>query len=126
MITGVFAGLIGLLFLVLSARVITYRRQEGISLGDGEDKTMRRRVRAQANCAEYAPIALIMMLVVELQNGSAVLLVLLGAAFLIGRVLHGIAFSGTGQWILGRVVGMVLTLASLGCLSLLALYVSIF
>ncbi len=126
MITGVFAGLMGLLFLVLSARVIMYRRQASISLGDGDDKTMRRRVRAQANCAEYAPIALILMLVIEMQNGSGVLLILLGALFFVGRVLHGIAFSGAGQWIFGRKVGMVMTLTALGGFSLFALIVSVF
>ena len=60
-ITPLYAGLIALLFIFLSYRVIKVRRGDRISLGDGENPDMAYRIRAQANCAEYAPLGLILL-----------------------------------------------------------------
>ena len=109
MITPIYACVIGLLFLVLSARVILYRRGAGISLGDGDDKTMRRRIRAQANCAEYAPIGLILLGLTEATGAPALAVHLLGLMLLAGRVLHGVGFWGKRPVMRLRVPGMILT-----------------
>ena len=55
-ITGSYGAALTALFLVLSARVITFRRRNGINLGDGNDPEMLRRMRAQGNFVEYAPL----------------------------------------------------------------------
>jgi len=47
----IYAGLVALLFLYLSSRVIRVRRGQRISLGDGGDEAMAQRIRAQGNCA---------------------------------------------------------------------------
>ena len=62
MITGLYGALIALVFLALSARVIMYRRANQLGLGDHGDKSLMKRMRAQANCAEYAPFGLLLML----------------------------------------------------------------
>ena len=59
-VTPLYAGLLALLFLVLSWRVIQFR-QRGISLGDGGDPRMLRLIRGHANFAEYVPLILLMM-----------------------------------------------------------------
>jgi len=110
-ISLLYACLIALLFVALSARVIAYRRQAGISLGDAENPHMRRRIRAQANCAEYAPIGLLLLFMLETQGASAAMLHLLGATLFAGRFLHGSALSSDRQWIFGRQAGMLLTFA---------------
>ena len=123
-ITTLYAALIALVFLVLSVRTIRYRRANGPSLGPGDDKHMLRFMRAHANCAEYAPIGLILLALCELGGLSAALLHVLGALLFLGRALHAYGLSGPRQVVNARVGGMVLTLLSIGAAALLALWLS--
>jgi uncharacterized protein len=109
-ITPIYAALIVLLFLVLSWRVILYRRANRLSLGDTGDKNLLKRMRAQANCAEYAPLALLLMVMSELMGSPAVALHLMGLTLVAGRVLHALGFAATPQKIVLRQLGMLLTL----------------
>ena len=111
-ITSVFAALIAFLFLFLSARVITYRRGNLISLGDQGDKALETRMRAHGNCAEYAPLGLILMALVELQFPNSSALHGIGGLLLVGRVLHGYGFSASPPIMRLRQIGMILTLGS--------------
>ena len=112
-VTGLYAAPLAVLFIVLSARVITYRRGNAISLGDGDDAVLLARMRAQGNFAEYAPFGLILMLIAEIQGSAHVWLHICGALLLAGRLLHGINFSFALRDMRLRVGGMVLTLTSL-------------
>lgn len=107
-VTALYSGSLALWFLVLSARVVA-RRRAGIYLGDGGDKSMQRLVRGHANFAEYVPLALIMLAVLELAGTPLYLLHGLGLALLAGRLLHGYALSFTQQFGFGRFWGTVLT-----------------
>ncbi|MDD9911067.1 MAG: MAPEG family protein [Ahrensia sp.] len=104
------------LLLVLSFRVIGTRQSRGVSLGDGEDEMLQRRIRAQGNLVEYAPFAMVLVLCAELQivtPGSMIFTLLLSvtaAAFVLGRVLHGYALSFTKQNARLRILGMQLTI----------------
>ena len=117
-ITAIYASFLALLFLALSWRVISVRQAQRISLGDGDDKIMLRRIRAQANCAEYMPLGLILLGLAEAQGAPVIAVHLLGLMLLIGRVLHGVALSRAGPWMLGRVGGMLLTLMMIGTTAL--------
>ncbi len=108
-ITPIYAGLLALLFLALSLRVVRHRRANQISLMDGGDSKMLQLQRAQANCAEYAPIGLILLLVAELQGAPAAALHLLGSMLLAGRFAHGLAFLSFPMNMRMRFAGMVLT-----------------
>ena len=120
-ITGLYAAPLAVLFVVLSARVIMFRRANKVSLGDGGDEVLLARVRAQGNFAEYAPFGLLLILIAELQGTSGLWLHLCGGLLLIGRILHGVNFSfGLRKPVL-RVGGMVLTLTSLIIGAILAL-----
>ena len=109
-ITPIYAGLLALLFIALSWWVIRYRRANLISLGDNDDKALRKRMRAQANFVEYAPIGLILLLLTELQGAPALAPHALGLCLLAGRCLHAYGFSSTPQKMILRQVGMALTL----------------
>lgn len=108
-ITMLYAGLLGLWQLELSRRVIKLRRSEQIGMGDGGNIALQRRIRAHGNFTEYVPLVLIMIALLENAGAAPWLIHALGAALLIGRVLHGIALSFTQKWMPGRLVGMVLT-----------------
>ena len=112
-ITAFYAGLLALLFFVLSVRVIGMRRARLISLGDGGDKEMLRRVRAHANCAEYVPIVVLLMALAEGLRTSIYVLHAMGIALLLGRLLHAFALSRPRPLMPARVGGMALTFTAL-------------
>ncbi|ALG89811.1 MULTISPECIES: MAPEG family protein [Actibacterium] len=112
-IAPLYAGLITLLFVALSVRVILRRREAGVSLGDGDDNELRKRIRAQGNCAEYAPLGLILLGMAEVQGAPVWALHLLGLMLLAGRALHAWAVSRTPSAMRARVGGMTLTFVML-------------
>ena len=114
LITPIYTALITLIFLTLSARVILYRRANRISLGDTGDKNLLKRMRAQANCAEYAPLGILLLAMTELNEAPTVALHALGLALLLGRLLHAYGFGSTPQNFTLRQIGMLLTLAMIG------------
>lgn len=117
-ITPVYAALITLIYFTLSWRVISYRRANLLSLGDSGDKNLLKRMRTQANCAEYAPLGLVLILLVELQGAPGIAVHGLGLLLLAGRIIHPLGFAVTPQKIILRQIGMALTFA---CLLLAAL-----
>jgi uncharacterized membrane protein YecN with MAPEG domain len=120
-VTPLYAGLLALWFLVLSVRVLNYRRQ-GISFGDGGNPKVLRVVRGHANFAEYVPLALLLMAILELSRFSIYVLHALGITLVIARLLHGYALSFTEHFQFGRVGGAALTIAVLLIEAVLCIY----
>lgn len=112
MITSLYAIPLVVIFLILSARVIVYRRATQQGLGDHGDKSLMKRMRAQSNFAEYAPFGLVLMILVELQVPGARALHLIGGLLVLGRAAHGYGFSASPPVMRLRVAGMALTLSS--------------
>jgi hypothetical protein len=108
-VTPFYAGLLALWFFVLSARVMQ-RRQGGIWLGDGGDPRMLGVIRGHANFAEYVPLILLLMAMLELGRTSIYVLHALGIALLVARLLHGYALGFTDFFKFGRFVGAGLTM----------------
>ncbi len=121
-VTPVYAGLLALWMLVLSLRVISRRAKARVSLGDGGDPELQRAIRGHANFAEYVPLALLLLLILELSHFSIYLIHALGLALLIARLLHGYALSFTAQFKVGRSWGAVLTFVVIIIESVLCLY----
>jgi uncharacterized membrane protein YecN with MAPEG domain len=121
MITALYGGLLGLVFLALSMRVIWFRRK-GIYFGDGGDPQLQRAIRGHANFAEYVPLALVLMLLLESGGASNVTLHALGLALLVARMLHGYALSFTPKFVFGRFWGTVLTFTVIGVAALLCVW----
>ena len=109
-ITSLYAGLLALWFLALSARVVQQRSvPNGIGLGDGGDATLLRRIRGHGNFAEYTPLSLILLGLLEYGGTLPIwLLHLLGLTLLGSRILHGVALSFSTHWKFGRFYGTVL------------------
>ncbi len=120
-VTPLYAGLLALWFVVLSVRVVNVRRR-GILFGDNGDVKITRVVRAQANFAEYVPLALLLMGFLEASRYSIYLLHGLGIALVVARLFHGFALSFGWQIRFGRVAGAALTFAVLLIEAVLCLY----
>ena len=113
-VTPIFAGVLALLYLALSVRVIKSRHAEQIALGDKGNRALQRRIRVHSNFAEYTPYALLLMLILELQGAWAWLTVGLGLFLLIGRCLHAYGVSQDPEPFKFRITGMALTFGVLG------------
>jgi uncharacterized protein len=87
-ITLLIAAALALITVWLGVRVMLLRYGRKVSLGHGQDALLEARVRAHGNLTEYAPIALILMGLIEMRGGSPTALWLLGAALVVGRLLH--------------------------------------
>lgn len=109
-ITALYAGLLVPIFIVLAFRVIGVRRAARISVGDGGDKSLARRMRVHANFAEYVPMALLLMALLESVRPGARMLHVLGAVLVAGRIAHAIGMSRTPDYRPLRVAGVLATM----------------
>lgn len=125
-ITLLYAGLSALLLLALSFQVVGLRRKHQIGLGTGETPALERAVRVHANFCEYVPIALLLLLVLEL-TGAMPPWVLhgLGIMLVIGRILHAVGLSRSAGTSRGRFVGTLLTWLMILVAGLLAVGVAV-
>lgn len=119
-VTALTAGLLAVLFLVLSARTISARRAARISVGPGEDKTLLRAMRVHANFAEYAPYTLILMALGELNGAPWWLVSIVGLALIFGRLAHAYGMSKSPDNFGWRVRGMFSTFLALALGALIA------
>lgn len=106
------AILMGLLLVVMTAGIGLMRRHSQISIGDGGDKLLARRVRGHANAAEQIPIALILLALVEVQGAAPGITWGIVVALVAGRLLHAAQFWFRYAPFMMRPIGVVITLAA--------------
>lgn len=121
-ITGLYAAIAALLIIVLAMRVVMMRFSAKIGIGDGGNHDMTRRVRAHANAVETLPIALLLLLLVELNQTQPMVVHGFGIALIVGRLLHAWGLSHHAGTSPGRLIGMVLTLLSMLGMALLLIW----
>ena len=87
-ITLTIAGAAALLSIWLGLRVSHLRRTHHVSIGDGGNPAIVTRMRAQANFAEYTPIFLVLLALVELARGSETWLWGVAILYILARLAH--------------------------------------
>jgi uncharacterized membrane protein YecN with MAPEG domain len=120
-ITGLYVALGVLLVLILAVRVVMRRWTARIGIGDGNDKELRKRIRAHGNAVEYLPIGLLALLLLDLDGTTPVLLHVFGIALILARVAHAFGLSRTGGTSPERFFGITLTLVTLLIMAVLLL-----
>lgn len=120
-VTPIYTALLGLLFVLFTMRVGMYRVKNKISLGTGEDPELVRRIRGQGNFIETVPMALFLLISMELLGASNTWLHALGSLLVLGRLAHYIGLTGLGP-IAFRVAGM---LATIGMILLSSVWILI-
>lgn len=121
-VTPLYAAALVLWFLVLTLRVVQERSKSRVLLGDGGNTALQRAIRGHANFAEYVPLALLLLAILEISRFSLYVIHALGLTLLLARLLHGYALSFTPQFRFGRSAGAVLTVIVLAIEALLCLY----
>jgi uncharacterized membrane protein YecN with MAPEG domain len=119
-ITLTMAGAATLVNIWLGRRVGQVRVAAKISVGDGGNDMLARRMRAQANFVEYTPFFLILLGLIELATGSATWLWAVGAFYILGRLLHAFGMEGGSRL---RMIGILATILILLGLSIYALVI---
>ena len=108
----------------LGARIAKLRGHFKVSVGDGGQEPLLRRMRAQANFIENAPFFLILLGGLELSGASRVGLALVATIFIAARISHGVGMDAAGnrRW---RMLGMMGTTFTTLALSLWAIVVAV-
>ena len=121
-VSFLYAGVLGLLLIALSAQVVLARRRFRVRLGTGTEEGMQQAVRVQANFVEYVPFAVLLLVLAEVTGlpGPAVH----GAGLLLvaSRVLHAVGLSRSPGRSFGRFYGTAGTWLTLVALSVWLLY----
>ncbi|WP_034915440.1 MULTISPECIES: MAPEG family protein [Erwinia] len=103
---------VGALFLIkLSLDVVRLRRQYRVAYGDGGFFELQTAIRTHGNAAEYIPLALLLLVIMEMNGADIWMLHLCGLLLFLGRALH--AYGLRSSTLLWRKNGMMLTLLSL-------------
>jgi uncharacterized membrane protein YecN with MAPEG domain len=110
MITPLYAALAGLLLAILTFRVIGLRLGKKIMFGDGGEPALLRATRAHGNFIEYVPLALLLILLVELTGGASGTVHGLGIGLIVARILHAGGVLLVDGPSTGRAAGIVLTI----------------
>ncbi len=116
-----YAGLNGLIALVLALLVVRLRVKTKTDLGTGGHLTLEQAIRAHGNFIEYVPIILLLLLLLELCGTRPIVLHALGAALTVGRLLHAWGLHTTPGESAGRAAGIFLTWATLLIAAVLAI-----
>lgn len=108
-VTLFFTACCALMQCLLTVLVIRRRLKAGVYFLDGGDDPLLRRIRAHGNFAETAPMALLLMVLLELSGLDRVWLIVFGVALLLGRVIHATSLlTNHADW--SRSLGMALTI----------------
>lgn len=73
------------------------RRSAKVSIGDGGNDLLIRRMRAHANFIENTPIVLILVGALEATGGSSTWLWIIGIVYTLGRLLHPLGMDREGE-----------------------------
>ena len=92
-VTILYAGLLGLFSMVLSAGAGILRGKKNIDAGDGGDPDMLRAMRRHANFTEYVPLALVLIALLELTGVRSLVIHAMGLTLIAGRLLHAAYFN---------------------------------
>ena len=121
MITGLYAGLYGLLLVVLYLRISQRRLATRIGLGFGGDADLERRVRAHGNFIESVPMALVLLLLFEQSGANPSHVHAFGVVLLAARLAHALGISKSSGRTVGRFYGSVGTVLVVAGLSIAVL-----
>ncbi|MCU0678387.1 MAG: MAPEG family protein [Candidatus Pacebacteria bacterium] len=114
-ITFITTGILGLLYLLHTVRVISARSaDDGPALGDGGSEAMERKIRTHGNFAEYIPFLLFVLFLLETVGVAQGLLIAYAVLLVLGRVIHAYGLLPIGGVLWARIVGMVMTITVLG------------
>ena len=86
--TAIFAALLALELIALSGWIVMGRLNKNALFGDANDGEFAKRIRCQANFAEYVPFAVLLIALFEARGGSHGLVITLLVVLLVARLIN--------------------------------------
>ena len=121
-ITLLYASLLTILAIFLAIKVGMNRVETNIMTGEGESSMLLQSVRAHGNLIEYAPLALVLLALLEMQNVSDFMLHLCGSLFFLARILHAYGVTISRESTPYRLVGALGTWLIMLIMSFVGIY----
>ncbi|MFK7828480.1 MAG: MAPEG family protein [Congregibacter sp.] len=109
-ITVLYAGLLGIVSMVLSGLCGAQRGKTGVSIGDGGNEQMMLAMRRHGNFVEHVPIVLIIIALLEMNAVSNTAIHILGGGLVFCRVAHASGLQAGKGATPGRIIGAAGTL----------------
>lgn len=109
LVTPYYAAFFGLIFVILSFRVIRIRQRVGVAIGDEGDLRLRRAIRVHGNFTEYVPFALLLVYFAEQTSQNELYAHALGGPLLLARLSHAYGVSQLREDLRFRVFGLFTT-----------------
>lgn len=106
-------SVLGLLLIFLSSLVVRLRLTLKIGMGKGDSAKLERATRAQGNFTEYAPIALILIALLEASGANYWVIYFAAGSIILGRVLHAIGLYRSAGLTSQRKYGIAFTFLSI-------------
>ena len=99
------------IFIALSINAAFTRRKSGLAVGEADNETLLRAVRAHGNFIEYTPMFLISLFLIDHVSKNCEYILVIGSGFILGRISHATSmFLKKG---ILRITGMFLTFTPL-------------
>ncbi len=118
-ITLLYAGMLGLLLVVLSFNVM-HHWVRVTGKGQQSDREMRRAEKVLASFGEYVPLSLILLLLIESKGAPSAVMHSLGLALVASRLLHAfgsneVRGAGLMRFVGAQLAFLMTMIASLAC-----------
>jgi len=104
-VTALYAGLLGLMAIAIAFKAGRLRGQLNIPLGDGGNRDMLLAMRRHANFAEWVPLALVLIGLLEMSGVSRTAIHALGGGLFAARACHALGLRADTMQGTGRLVG---------------------
>ena len=99
------------IFIALSINAAFTRRKSGLAVGEADNESLLRAVRAHGNFIEYTPMFLISLFLIDHVSKNCEYILVIGSGFILGRISHATSmFLKKG---ILRITGMFLTFTPL-------------
>ena len=106
-ITALYAGLLGLMSVVIGFAVGRYRGPDGVSIGDGGRPEILVGMRRHANFVEWTPMAVILIGLLEMNRVDDTTLHAMGAVLVVARAAHAFGMQADGSNQIFRAIGAI-------------------
>ena len=113
-ITGLYAAILGVLFIFFRTLVVVERAKTGISMHFGDNMVLARKIRVFGNFIEVVPHALILLAIAETMGANAEMLHLVGALLVLSRVLLPLGLNPENGKTFARIAAGVTATISMG------------
>jgi uncharacterized membrane protein YecN with MAPEG domain len=109
-LSPIYGSLLALIVLVLALRVVKFRRAEKVGFGhENGSRALQCAIRAHANAVENIPLAMLLLVMLELNHLAPWIQHLLGFVLVLGRTLHAWGLSTSSGVSPGRFYGTLLS-----------------